>query len=78
MTTSTVESRSWEVATEGHPPGSDAGTGPSGMPALRELLADKPGPQTSLNRVIGQDRTLATVRSSLELVEEVAHRTTPP
>jgi hypothetical protein len=43
------------------------------MPALRELLADKPGPQTSLNRVIGQDRTLALVRSSLELVDEVAH-----
>jgi diacylglycerol O-acyltransferase len=45
----------------------------AGMPALRELLADKPGPQTSLNRVIGQDRTLALVRSSLELVDEVAH-----
>ena len=43
------------------------------IPALRELLAEKPGPQTSLNRVIGQDRTLALVRSSLELVNEVAH-----
>jgi WS/DGAT/MGAT family acyltransferase len=43
------------------------------MPALRELLAEKPGPQTSMNRVIGQDRTLALVRSSLELVNEVAH-----
>jgi len=43
------------------------------MPALRELLAEKPGPQTSLNRVIGQDRTLALVRSSLQLVNEVAH-----
>ena len=43
------------------------------MPALRELLAEKPGPQTSLNRVIGQDRTLALVRSSLEQVNEVAH-----
>jgi diacylglycerol O-acyltransferase len=29
------------------------------MPALRELFAEKPGPQTSLNRVIGQDRSLA-------------------
>ena len=44
----------------------------AGIPALRELLADEPGPQTSLNRVIGQDRTLALVRSSLELVNEVA------
>ena len=43
------------------------------MPALRELLAEKPGPQTSLNRVIGQDRTLALVRSSLDLVNVVAH-----
>jgi diacylglycerol O-acyltransferase / wax synthase len=43
------------------------------MPALRELLTEKPGPQTSLNQVIGQDRTLALVRSSLELVNEVAH-----
>ena len=43
------------------------------MPALRELLAEKPGPQTSLNRVIGQDRTLALVRAGLELVNEVAH-----
>ena len=43
------------------------------MPAIRELLAEKPGPQTSLNRVIGQDRTLALVRGSLELVKQVAH-----
>ena len=43
------------------------------MPALRELLTEEPGPQTSLNRVIGQDRTLAVMRSSLELVSEVAH-----
>jgi diacylglycerol O-acyltransferase / wax synthase len=43
------------------------------VPALREFLAEKPGPQTSLNRVIGQDRTLALVRSSLEQVNEVAH-----
>jgi diacylglycerol O-acyltransferase / wax synthase len=43
------------------------------MPAVRELLTEKPGPRTSLNRVIGQDRTLGLVRSSLELVNEVAH-----
>jgi diacylglycerol O-acyltransferase len=44
------------------------------VPALRELLAEKPGPQTSLNQVIGNDRILAQVRSSLELVNEAAHR----
>ena len=45
----------------------------AGLPALRELLAQEPGPDTSLNRVIGQDRTLALVRSSLGSVNEVAH-----
>ena len=45
----------------------------AGVPALRELLTEEPGPLTSLNRVIGHDRTLALVRSSLELVNEVAH-----
>jgi diacylglycerol O-acyltransferase / wax synthase len=43
------------------------------MPALRELLTEEPGPLTSLNRVIGQDRTLAVMRSSLQLVSDVAH-----
>jgi diacylglycerol O-acyltransferase / wax synthase len=43
------------------------------MPAMRELLTDEPGPQTSLNRVIGQDRTFALMRSRLELVNDVAH-----
>jgi WS/DGAT/MGAT family acyltransferase len=45
----------------------------AGMPALREFLGEEPGPQTSLNRVIGEDRTLALLRSSLQLVDEVAH-----
>jgi WS/DGAT/MGAT family acyltransferase len=45
----------------------------AGVPALRELLTEEPGPLTSLTRVVGQDRTLALVRSSLELVNEVAH-----
>lgn len=43
------------------------------IPALRELLAQEPGPCTSLNRVIGQERTLALVRTSLKLVDEVGH-----
>jgi diacylglycerol O-acyltransferase / wax synthase len=55
-----------------HPAGI-LGRARAAMPALRELLAEKPGPQTSLNRVIGQDRTMALVRSSLEQVSEVAH-----
>ncbi len=43
------------------------------LPAMRELLAEEPAPKTSLDRVIGPDRTLALVRSSIELVKEIAH-----
>jgi diacylglycerol O-acyltransferase len=46
----------------------------AGIPAFREMLAEKPGPDTSLNRVIGQDRTLALLRGNLETVTEIAHR----
>ncbi len=42
-------------------------------PAMRELLADRPLPATSLDRLVGPDRNLALVRSSLELVTEIAH-----
>jgi len=42
-------------------------------PAMRELLADRPLPATSLDRLVGPDRNLALIRSSLELVKEVAH-----
>jgi diacylglycerol O-acyltransferase / wax synthase len=41
--------------------------------AMRELLAGKPGPRTSLDRVVGPDRRFALIRSSLEPVKEVAH-----
>jgi diacylglycerol O-acyltransferase / wax synthase len=42
-------------------------------PAMRELLAERPLPATSLDRLVGPDRNVALVRSSLELVKEVAH-----
>jgi diacylglycerol O-acyltransferase / wax synthase len=42
-------------------------------PAMRELLADRPLPATSLDRLVGPDRNLALIRSSLGLVKEVAH-----
>jgi diacylglycerol O-acyltransferase / wax synthase len=45
----------------------------AGWPAMRELLAQKPGPPTSLNRLVRGNRTLALVRSDLELVTQVAH-----
>jgi diacylglycerol O-acyltransferase / wax synthase len=40
---------------------------------MRELLAERPLPATSLDRRVGQDRTLALIRSSLELVKKVGH-----
>jgi WS/DGAT/MGAT family acyltransferase len=43
-------------------------------PAIRELLVEKPAPKTSLDCMVGPNRTLALVRTTLEAVKEVAHR----
>jgi diacylglycerol O-acyltransferase / wax synthase len=40
---------------------------------VREVLAGKPGPLTSLNRVVGPERNLALVRSRLDLIKTIAH-----
>lgn len=45
----------------------------STWPAMRELLAERPYPVTSLDRMAGPDRSLALIRSRLDLVKEVAH-----
>ena len=42
-------------------------------PAVRETFAEGRAPKTSLNRPIGEARTLAVVRSRLELVKGIAH-----
>jgi diacylglycerol O-acyltransferase / wax synthase len=42
-------------------------------PAARELLAEEPAPETSLDRMVGPDRSLALVRTTLDQVKEVAH-----
>ena len=36
------------------------------LPAIRELLAERPATRTSLDRMVGPDRSLALIRSSLE------------
>jgi diacylglycerol O-acyltransferase len=41
-------------------------------PALRELIADRPLPVTSLHRVVGPDRALALIRGSLQQIKDVA------
>ena len=74
LTTSSADSRSWDSGLKkvSHP-AAMLRRARAAVPAMRELLTEEPGPQTSLNRVIGPDRTLALMRSSLELVNEVAH-----
>ncbi len=42
-------------------------------PATRELLAEEPASETSLDRAVGRDRTLALVRSTLDDVKSIAH-----
>lgn len=42
-------------------------------PAVKELLAERPLPSTSLDRAVGQDRRLALVRAGLEPVQALAH-----
>lgn len=42
-------------------------------PSLRELLAEEPGPRTSLNRVTGADRRLGLLRADFEQVRRIAH-----
>jgi WS/DGAT/MGAT family acyltransferase len=42
-------------------------------PATRELLAEAPAPETSLDRMVGPGRTLALVRTTLDQVKQVAH-----
>ncbi len=42
-------------------------------PAMREVVAERPLPATSLDRLVGPDRTLALIRSNLKPIKEVAH-----
>ncbi len=42
-------------------------------PAVRELLAEKPATATSLDRMVGPNRDLALIRSSLDAVKQAAH-----
>jgi WS/DGAT/MGAT family acyltransferase len=42
-------------------------------PALRELLAEEPATETSLDRMVGPHRELALIRTSLDAVKRVAH-----
>lgn len=42
-------------------------------PAMRELMAEEHGPGTSLNRMVGPDRRFALVRTSVDVVKQVAH-----
>ena len=43
-------------------------------PAMRELSTAPPAVPTSLDLVVGPDRSLALIRGSLDLVKQIAHR----
>jgi diacylglycerol O-acyltransferase / wax synthase len=42
-------------------------------PATRELLAEEPATETSLDRMVGPDRNLALIRATLDAVKQTAH-----
>lgn len=42
-------------------------------PAIRELLVEEPATRTSLDRMVGPDRSLAVIRTTLDDVKAVAH-----
>lgn len=42
-------------------------------PAVREVLAERPTPATSLDRLVGADRALSVVGTRLEVVQAIAH-----
>lgn len=44
----------------------------SALPAWREVLTDKPAPQTSLNRAVGTRRVVAVVRGQLDAAKRTA------
>ncbi len=56
----------------GHPV-STAQRAVAAWPAMRELLAERELSPTSLDHVVGPDRNLALIRSSIEMVKDVAH-----
>jgi diacylglycerol O-acyltransferase / wax synthase len=41
-------------------------------PAMGELISDRRGPATSLDRVVGLDRNLALIRSSMNVIKQIA------
>src|SRR5215469_7077220 len=54
-------------------PATTVGRVVAGWPAIYELIAEEPLPATRLDHVVGPDRRLALIRSSIELVKDVAH-----
>jgi diacylglycerol O-acyltransferase / wax synthase len=54
-------------------PGTTLRHGREAWPAIRELLAEEPATRTSLDRMVGPDRSLAVIRTRLDEVKAVAH-----
>jgi len=60
------------LATFAHPVAA-VGQVAAAWPAMREFVAEKPLPATSLHRVVGPDRRFALVRSRMDVVSGAAH-----
>jgi diacylglycerol O-acyltransferase / wax synthase len=43
------------------------------LPAMREILGEEALPATSLDRRVGPDRSLALIRTDIDVVKEIAH-----
>ena len=56
-----------------HRPGTMLRHAREAWPAIRELLAEEPATRTSLDRMVGPDRSLALIRTALDEVKAVAH-----
>jgi diacylglycerol O-acyltransferase / wax synthase len=74
-----IDNARWHLHAVGHAgsmlvrPGTTLRHARQAWPAIRELLAEQPATRTSLDRMVGPDRSLAVIRTTLDEVKAVAH-----
>jgi WS/DGAT/MGAT family acyltransferase len=74
-----IDNVQWHLRAVGHAgsilvrPGTTLRHAREAWPAIRELLAEEPASRTSLDRMVGPDRSLAVIRATLDEVTAVAH-----
>lgn len=67
-----LDALSRAVSTLAHPV-SSLRRAAAAWPTLREVFIEKPGPETSLDRRVGPDRTFALIRGKIDLAKGIAH-----